>query len=525
MHDGTWITDPPQIKDAFLNFLKEKFQAHDSHIIFSPLVHSTGLCLNDRDFLEIHVTLKEVKIAVWDCGSNKSLGTDGFSFSFVKKYWDLLKKDIFKFVDSFLASGMIPQGANSSFFMLILNVSNPIHIKDFHPIPLIGIQYKIIAKILANREVIDWFKKIKKKMLIFKVDFKKAFDSVSWKYLDFVLLISSGLIRGIKIGSSNITLSYLFYAYDVIITTDWNSGDLDNIIRVLHVFYLASGLKINIHKSNIFGIGVPNGDVVDMARRTSCASGIFPFTYLGLLIGLFRLDPDKDCFIIDRISNGQWKWNWSREDISVRNKSYLRELLLEISLVDIIMEEDSCVWDMAIEDIFLVGDTRRLIDAKILPTLVPPTSWDKTLPRKVNILIWRLALDRLPRRLNLSAQGMDITSIACPSCNGNVESSSHIFFYCDFAKEIWRLIRSWYDFPLPTFTSYGHWRSCFTSWQAPKQKSPRLYIIVFASFWWIWRFNSSVIFCPHPLRKGDMFDNIRSLSFYWLSYRGRMSCS
>ncbi|GJZ44931.1 RNA-directed DNA polymerase, eukaryota [Tanacetum coccineum] len=183
--------------------------------------------------------------------------------------------------------------------------------------------------------------------------------------------------------------------------------------------------------------------------------------------------------------------NWSREDIGVRNKAYLRELLLEISLVDIIVEEDLCVWDMAIDGIFSVGDTRLLIDVKILPTLVPPTSWEKTLSRKVNIFIWRLALDRLPHRLNLSAWGMDIASIACPSCNGNVESSSHIFFDCDFAKEIWRLIRSWCDFPLPTFTSYGHWKSWFTSWQAPKQKSHRLYIIIVASFWWIWRFRNS----------------------------------
>ncbi|GJZ45992.1 putative RNA-directed DNA polymerase, eukaryota, reverse transcriptase zinc-binding domain protein [Tanacetum coccineum] len=605
MHDGTWITDPPQIKDAFLNFFKEKFQAHDSPIIFSPLVHSTGLCLNDRDFLETRVTLKEVKIAVWDYGSNKSPGPDGFSFAFVKKYWDLLKKDIFKFVDSFLASGMIPQGANSSFFTPILKVSNPIHIKDFHPISLIGIQYKIISKILANRlskvidkivskeqstfiagrkildgplilsEVIDWFKKIKKKMLIFKVDFEKAFDSVSWKYLDFILFslgfgstwrswifaclhslrasilingsptsefsikrglrqgdplspflfilimeglhcamsnaVSSGLIRGIKIGSSDITLSHLFYADDVIITTDWNSGDLDNIIRVLHVFYLASGLKINIHESNIFVIGVANGDVVDMARRTSCASGIFPFTYLGLPIGsnmnlvsncaksrpksknakvrvkseesavkpepelkntiecnLYPSDgPGKPNSIFMKTVKTKWALNQLQQPICVQ-LTKLIELLLEISLVDIIVEEDSCVWDMAIDGIFLVRDTRCLIDAKILPILVPPTSWDKTLPHKVNILIWRLALDRLRHRLNLSAWGMDIASIACPSCNGNMESSSYIFFDCDFAKEIWRLIRSWCDFPLPTFTSYGHWRSCFTSWQAPK---------------------------------------------------------
>nr|GFA33936.1 RNA-directed DNA polymerase, eukaryota, reverse transcriptase zinc-binding domain protein [Tanacetum cinerariifolium] len=91
--------------------------------------------------------------------------------------------------------------------------------------------------------------------------------------------VNSGLIRGIKIGSSGIVLSYLFYAEDVIITTDWNPYDIDNIIRVHHVFHRASVLKINIHKSNIFGIGVTNDEISSMASRTSCAAGCFPFTY------------------------------------------------------------------------------------------------------------------------------------------------------------------------------------------------------------------------------------------------------
>nr|GEW57122.1 hypothetical protein [Tanacetum cinerariifolium] len=297
MHDGTWISDPTQIKDAFLNFFIDKFQAHDSQIIFSPLVHSTGLCMNDRDLLETRVTLEEVKIVVWDCGSNKSPCPDGFYFAFIKKYWDLLKKDIFEFVDSFLASSKISPTSEFS-----------------------------IKRGLRQRDPLCLFL--------------------------FILVMED----------------------DVMITIDWNSGDLDKIIRVLHVFYLASGLKINIHKSNIFGIGVPNGDVVDMARRIDCAYGNFPFTYLGLSIGLFRLDPNNDCLITDHISNGQWKWNWLGEDIGVRNTTYLRDLLLEISFVDPIVEEDYCVWELAKDGTFSVGDTRRLIDAKILPTLVPLTS-------------------------------------------------------------------------------------------------------------------------------------------------------
>nr|GFB34133.1 hypothetical protein [Tanacetum cinerariifolium] len=156
-------------------------------------------------------------------------------------------------------------------------------------------------------------------MLIFYVDFKKAFDSVSWKYLEFVLLSlsfgskwrswiraclyssrSSFFINGsptsefsIKRGLRQRDPLSLFLSILVM-------EDLDNIIRVLHVFYLASGLKINIHKSNIFGIGVPNNDVVDMARRIDCASGNFPFTYLGLQIGSDVNLVSSWQFLIDR---------------------------------------------------------------------------------------------------------------------------------------------------------------------------------------------------------------------------------
>ncbi|GKD20983.1 RNA-directed DNA polymerase, eukaryota, reverse transcriptase zinc-binding domain protein, partial [Tanacetum coccineum] len=150
--------------------------------------------------------LDEVKNAVWDCGSFKAPGPDGFSFAFVKKYWDDIKVDILEYANIFLDTGSLPHGSHSSFFTLIPKVSNPIFIKDFRLISLIGVHYKIIAKILANRlsnvidkivsheqsafivgrqilggpfilsEIVEWFKK---KLLMFKVDFEKAFDSVS----------------------------------------------------------------------------------------------------------------------------------------------------------------------------------------------------------------------------------------------------------------------------------------------------------------------------------------------------------
>ncbi|GKF73698.1 hypothetical protein Tco_0220030, partial [Tanacetum coccineum] len=45
------------------------------------------------DDLECDVTFDEIKKAVWDCRTNKSPGPDGFSFDFIRTFWDILKHD------------------------------------------------------------------------------------------------------------------------------------------------------------------------------------------------------------------------------------------------------------------------------------------------------------------------------------------------------------------------------------------------------------------------------------------------
>ncbi|GJU77442.1 RNA-directed DNA polymerase, eukaryota, reverse transcriptase zinc-binding domain protein, partial [Tanacetum coccineum] len=92
--------------------------------------------------------------------------------------------------------------------------------------------------------------------------------------------------------------------------------------------------------------------------------------------------------------------------------------------------------------------TRHIIDTHLLPALDRPTQWDNCIPRKVNIFMWHVMLDRLPHHLNLSSRGIDIPSIGCPLCNANVEPSNHIFFDCDNAKVVWSSVRNWCDLSL-----------------------------------------------------------------------------
>nr|GFB99190.1 RNA-directed DNA polymerase, eukaryota, reverse transcriptase zinc-binding domain protein [Tanacetum cinerariifolium] len=167
-----------------------------------------GLMVDGTWITDPKVNLDEIKEAIWDCGSSKAPGPDGYTFTFVKKFWGTIHKDLHEFVDYFFTFSTMPHGANSSFFMLIPKVNNPTCIMNFSD-NLIGLHYKIIARILANRlakvidkiiskeqsafidarqifdgpliliEIIEWYKIRKKKLLILKVDFQKAFDSIS----------------------------------------------------------------------------------------------------------------------------------------------------------------------------------------------------------------------------------------------------------------------------------------------------------------------------------------------------------
>ncbi|GJW99163.1 RNA-directed DNA polymerase, eukaryota [Tanacetum coccineum] len=200
-------------------------------------------------------------------------------------------------------------------------------------------------------------------------------------------------------------------------------------------------------------------------------------------------------------------------------------MINKITPLDLNSDRDICYWSLSNDGMFSVSDARHIIDARLLPALDTHTQWDKCIPRKVNIFMWRFKLDRLPHRLNLSSRGMDIPLIGCPLCNANMESSGHLFFGCDFAKDIWNLVRVWTETSFSACSTFAHWEVWFNSWQASKERKRHLYVIFVASLWWIWRFHNSIIFGLHPLKRNVIYDNIRSFSFSWLHHRGHMACS
>lgn len=58
-----------------------------------------------------------------------------------------------------------------------------------------------------------------------------------------------------------------------------------NLHRILTCFRLVSGLKVNLQKSKILGIGFSRLEVYSMAHSFKCHEGELPLSYLGMLVG------------------------------------------------------------------------------------------------------------------------------------------------------------------------------------------------------------------------------------------------
>ena len=101
----------------------------------------------------------------------------------------------------------------------------------------------------------------------------------------FLKAKEKGLIKGIGFNNDAVHITHLQFADDTMLFIEPRLEYLLNAKRILRVFELVSGLKINFHKSCIVKIGkkVPGDD--EWARVFRCVMGSLPITYLGLPLG------------------------------------------------------------------------------------------------------------------------------------------------------------------------------------------------------------------------------------------------
>jgi len=378
-NSDNWVEEPNTVKELVKEFYKKKMSVVEDIGVRLDNVEFEKLTESENKFLTDPFEDKEIKDVIWNCDNSKSPGPDGVTFSFIKKYWGLLEKDVMGAVKHFHSEGKIPKGCNASFITLIPKSENPQSLEEYRPISLVGCFYKILTKVLSGRikkviekvidgsqsaflsnrglldsvlvvnEVMDDLKKRRKSGVVVKLDFEKAYDSVSWEFLLYMmnrlgfcgkwiqwiraylesttisvlvngsptkefkpsrglrqgdlmapflfLIVAQGLaglvkqvtrknlFSGLKIGDKKVEVNLLQFADDTLFVCESNVQNILCIKAMLRCFELSSCLRVNFHKSKIGAIGVDRYEVKMYSEILHCNLMDIPFTYLGLPIG------------------------------------------------------------------------------------------------------------------------------------------------------------------------------------------------------------------------------------------------
>ena len=207
----------------------------------------------------------------------------------------------------------------------------------------------ILDSVLTANEVLEELRIRRRSGLCLKVDFEKAYDSVRWEFLyDMLsrmgfhslwiswikgcmdsatvsllvngspteefkptrglrqgdplalflfLIVAEGLagivrealkvkmLTGLKIGRKGEEVCILQFTDDTLFFCEDNISNVITLKAIPRGFELASGLKIDFHKSKLAGINIQSNTVTCFTKILNCTQMGIPFKYLGIEVG------------------------------------------------------------------------------------------------------------------------------------------------------------------------------------------------------------------------------------------------
>ncbi|GKD29441.1 RNA-directed DNA polymerase, eukaryota, reverse transcriptase zinc-binding domain protein [Tanacetum coccineum] len=166
---------------------------------------------------------------------------------------------------------------------------------------------------------------------------------------------------------------------------------------------------------------------------------------------LFALENNKVCSVAAKMS-APFVSSLRRDVRGGEESAQLSRISDLLDTVVLSNMGDRRFWDLNGDGCFRVKDVRRLLDDMLLPKSDVPSRWVKQIPIKVNVLAWKISMDRLPTRVNLHRRGVQVSPISCPICCEALENLDHLLFCCDLAKDIARFNQ----------VQNKCWKECFT---------------------------------------------------------------
>ena len=171
---------------------------------------------------------EEVRKSVFDMKENTAPSPDGFGVSFYKHCWNVIKGELMGMINDFYLGNLDLARLNYGVITLIPKVMYANNVKQFIPICLLNVSFfKIFTKLIMDRlakiagriispsqtafikgryildgavmlhEIVHELQTKKMEGVILKIDFEKAYDSISWDFVE-EMMTSKGFCQKLR---------------------------------------------------------------------------------------------------------------------------------------------------------------------------------------------------------------------------------------------------------------------------------------------------------------------------------------
>ncbi len=216
--------DPDEIAELCKNYYEKLYSSRDlpikpedddSNTFFE---HIPSLTTEQKYLCEGKLSSNECLKALKDMKNGKTPGLDGFTAEFYKFFWVDIKDIVIDSLNYAFDSGMLSLEQKRGVITLVPKKDKTrLLLKNWRPISLLNTDYKILTKSLAARlekvlphlinedqsgcmkgryigdnvrtvlDLIDFTRYKNMPAILLLIDFEKAFDSISWSYIDKTL--------------------------------------------------------------------------------------------------------------------------------------------------------------------------------------------------------------------------------------------------------------------------------------------------------------------------------------------------
>ncbi|KAJ9536694.1 hypothetical protein OSB04_un000167 [Centaurea solstitialis] len=419
--DGVFVHDD-DVPNAFLDHLKSYLGMSDDALdpLMPTELFQNRLCLGDALHMIRPILDSEIRDAMFQIGKDKAPGSDGFTSQFFKAAWDIVGNDVTVAIHNFFYRGHLAKEINHTLICLLPKMPNASSVSDFRPISCCSVLYKCISKVIVNRMkpyldglvsrsqsafipgrrivdnilmahelVIGYHLNTGKPRCAFKIDLRKAYDMVDWRFLCNMMegfafhpvliawikeMISTPTYsvvvngepwghfhgkRGIRQGDPlspylftlimegfamtfkqciveannfeyhpgcvDLDITHLCFADDLFVFTGGDVASVEVLKRALFLFEKRAGLAPNLSKSDVFFGNVDGSTKEAILACLPFRMGSFPIRYLGVPLSPVFLKVSDYGGVLSRVR--QRVQNWKMKALSFGGR---RQLVISV---------------------------------------------------------------------------------------------------------------------------------------------------------------------------------------------------